>query len=366
MPPTGQVVLITGSSGRIGTALIHRLAGRFRLIGFDDPGPPYPVRPAECLPVDIESDDSGQRALVHVRRNHGAEIRAVVHLAAYYSFTGEPSPKYDSVNVRGTERLLNALQDLTVEQFVYASTMLVHAPTVPGRPLTENSPLAPRWAYPKSKLEAERTIRARHGHIPYAIFRIAGVYDDDCHLPALAQQIRRIYERRLTSHLFPGDSTHGQAVVHIDDLVDAFVRVLTTGKRHPKDLTLLIGEPETMSYAALQRELGRLIHHKEWRTFEIPKALAKAVAWLEEVALPKDREPFVKHWMIDIADDHYELDITAARALLGWKPQRRLHASLRDIVRRLRADPAHFYRTNKLKAPENLPRPLPRDASPKE
>lgn len=72
---------------------------------------------------------------------------------------------------------------------------------------------------------------------------------------------------------------------------------------------------------------------------------SKAIAWLEEVALPKDREPFIKHWTIDIADDHYELDITAARVRLGWKPQHRLHAALRDIVRGLRADPAHVIGT---------------------
>lgn len=43
MSARAGVVVITGSSGRIGTALIHRLAERFTLIGFDDPGPPYAV-----------------------------------------------------------------------------------------------------------------------------------------------------------------------------------------------------------------------------------------------------------------------------------------------------------------------------------
>src|SRR5581483_2397416 len=216
-----DVVLITGSSGRIGTALIHRLADRFRLIGFDDPGPPYPARPAECLPVDMESDESVNSAFARVRRHYGERLAAVVHLAAYYSFSGDPSPKYQSVNIDGTERLLKALQDFHVERFVYSSSMLIHAPTVPGRPLRESSPLDPKWDYPKSKLSAENVLRAPYGRLPFAVLRIAGVYDDDCHLPALAQQIQRIYERRMTSRVFPGDATHGQAAVHIDDLIEA-------------------------------------------------------------------------------------------------------------------------------------------------
>ena len=36
-------------------------------------------------------------------------IHSVVHLVAYYSFSGERSPKYNEITVRGTEFLLNNL-----------------------------------------------------------------------------------------------------------------------------------------------------------------------------------------------------------------------------------------------------------------
>lgn len=354
MDEHAQIILITGSSGRIGTALIHRLSDRFRLIGFDDPGPPYPVRPAHCMPVDIESSDSVRNAVAQVRRNYGRRLAAVIHLAAYYSFSGDPSIKYDTVNVQGTKRLVDALQDFDVGCFVFAGTMLVHTPSFPGRPIDEGSAIAPKWEYPKSKLAAENLIRAQHGRLRYAILRVAGVYDDECHLPALGQQIQRIYERRLTARLFPGDSSHGQAVVHMDDVVEVCARLVDKRSELPADSTLLIGEPETPSYAAVQRALGRLIQGEEWRTREIPKALAKAVAWLQEVALPKAKEPFIKPWMIDLADDHYELDITRARMLLGWEPYHRLLTSLPRIVHSLRSGPAAFYKINKLAVPRDL------------
>src|SRR5690606_7038897 len=144
-----------------------------------------------------------------------------VHLAGYYDFTGEPHPLYESVNVKGTRRLLRSLQSFNVEQFIYASTMLVHAPTEPGIPITEDSPLQPKWAYPQSKLETEEAVINEHGAIPYVLTRIAGVYTDDILPPTLANQIQRIYERQFTSRFFAGDISHGQSFIHIEDLIEA-------------------------------------------------------------------------------------------------------------------------------------------------
>lgn len=60
-------------------------------------------------------------------RESGIErVASVIHLAAYFDMTGEPSPLYRSVTIEGTAHLPAALGALPVEQFVYASTMLVH------------------------------------------------------------------------------------------------------------------------------------------------------------------------------------------------------------------------------------------------
>jgi nucleoside-diphosphate-sugar epimerase len=64
--------------------------------------------------------------------------------------------------------------------------------------------------------------------------------------------------------------------------------------------------------------------------------------------IPGVEEPFIKPWMIDLADDHYALDITRARTLLGWSPRRSLRETLPKMVAALKADPAGFYRRNKL------------------
>ncbi|WP_345327536.1 NAD-dependent epimerase/dehydratase family protein [Novipirellula rosea] len=49
MKPEKRVVLITGSSGRLGSATVKRLAERYQVIGFDRAGDPHPPAEAECI-----------------------------------------------------------------------------------------------------------------------------------------------------------------------------------------------------------------------------------------------------------------------------------------------------------------------------
>jgi len=344
-----DVIIVTGSSGLIGSALANRLGSAFTVIGFDREGPPYPPPSADCVAVDVTSDESVQHALAGVRERYGPKIASVVHLAAYYSFSGEPSPKYEEVTVRGTERLLRELQAFQVEQFVFSGTVLAYAPCQPGQRIDEDWPLEPGWAYPQSKVETEQVIDAEHGPIPYVLLRIAGVYDDQCHSIPLAHQIQRIYERKLVSQVFPGSTAHGQPFVHLDDLLDAIVLAVERRRALPDKLALLIGEPETLSYDELQHSFGRLIHGEDWETREIPKMVAKTGAWLQD-AIPGE-DPFIKPWMIDRADDHYALDISRARDLLDWQPRHSLREALPVMVEQLKADPLAWYRMNKLDPP---------------
>ncbi len=341
-----NVVLVTGSSGLIGCALCQALAKDYQIIGFDRDGYPYPPPEAECVCIDLSSDASVKRAFERVRYAYDNRIASVIHLAAYYSFSGEPSPLYEKITLRGTQRMLRELQNFEVEQFVFSSTELVHAPTEPGKPINEDSPLDPNWDYPKSKVETENLIHAEHGNIPVVILRIAGVYTDKCESLPLAHQIERIYERALTSKLYPGDISHGQAFVHLDDVLNALRLTIERRGQLPRDTTVIIGEAETLSYDELQRTLGRLIHNEDWETRQIPKPMAKAGAWLEDHVPFHDA--FIKPWMIDFADDHYELDITRARKLLAWEAKHSLRETLPKMVAVLKADPEKFYCDNKL------------------
>jgi nucleoside-diphosphate-sugar epimerase len=352
------VVLITGAAGNLGQSIGAALAPDYRVVGIDREESDGPIR---IVAADLGSGESVEQAIRALRAEVGGRIASVIHLAAYFDFSGQPNPLYESVNVEGTRRLLAALRALVrTDQFIYASTMLVLAPARPGERIDETRAIGPRWEYPKSKAAAERVIEQEHGDVPYVLLRLAGVYDELSTVPTMAQQMAAVYERELQSYVFAGDKRAGQAALHRDDMVAAFRLAVDRRAELPRDCALLIGEPETLGYGELQDELGYLIHGvDDWPTMRLPKPVAAAGVRLLHAAEPAvpdaldEGEPtFVKPFMVGLADDHYELDVSRARAILGWSPKHRLKDSLPAMVAELKRDPAAWYERHKLKPPE--------------
>jgi hypothetical protein len=179
-------------------------------------------------------------------------------------------------------------------------------------------------------------------------------------VPTIAQQMARIYERDLQSHLYSGDMRVGQSMLHRDDLLDALRRTVDRRGTLPEATELLIGEPDALGYDALQDELGRLIHgDDDWLTLRVPKPVAAAGAWAQQKleplipdAIDEGEEPFIKPFMVRMADDHYALDTRKARELLGWEARHRLEDELPGIVRAFKDDPASWYARHEIDAPD--------------
>lgn len=353
------VILITGAAGNIGTALAKALCANYTLIGLDI----HKTNACdESLIFDITSEQSITSALEHIKEGYGSKIKAVIHLAAYFDFTGNPSPLYKKINEDGTKKFLEKLQDFHIERFVYSSTMLVHKPNVPGHRITEDTPVKPGWPYPQSKARTEKVIKRYHGNIPVTILRLAGLYDEHSAVPTLSHQIARIYEKDIKSHLYAGHQSAGQSFIHRDDLISAFKAVIEHVHALPEYHAVLIGEPDTESYESLQNRIGELIHGaKEWTTISVPKMIAKSGSWLEQQAeeiipdaLDEGEKPFVRPFMVDLASDHYELDISYAKEILNWHPVHNIYETLPALIKNLKKDPADWYTKNGVAPPDWL------------
>ncbi len=342
-----DLIIITGSGGRIGRALVKRLQDQYAIVGLELVGALQPTGNEEVVGVDISSSDSVDKAMRHIEDRYGNKIASVVHLAAYYSFDDQDYTKYKKITVEGTKNLLRSLQNFHVEQFIFSSTMLVHKPQDPPYKINENSLQVASWAYPRSKIETEQEISRNRGEIPSVIMRIAGVYDDQCHSIPISRQIQRIYERQLGSRVFPGSLNHGASFIHMDDLVDALVLAIQKRKALPEETVLLIGDDETLSTDQLQRKISKVLLGKEIKTFSIPKP----IAWLGvtfQNMVPIGGKPFIKPWMVRLADDNYSLDISRAKKLLGWAPKHHLSADLDQMLATMKKDPVAWYKMNGL------------------
>ncbi len=350
------IVFITGAAGNIGRSLARALHEHYTVVGLDRESrdADYPI-----VEADLTDRKSVEGALARIATEHGRHIASVVHLAAFFDFSGEEKPEYKAVNVDGSRNLIRALHAFQVEQFVYSGTMLVHEPGRPGQRIDESRAIAPGWAYPASKAQAEQAISQERGDIPVVFLHLAGLYDERTSVPTFANQIARIYEREFHSHLYSGDTDAGQAMIHRDDMIDAFVRAIDRRDRLPGETVILVGEPEVIGYDDLQDRLGGLIHGEgDWATVRVPSTVAGIGAWIQDKvepvipdALDKGERPFIQPFMTRMASDHYVLDIGRARELLGWEPQHHLAGELPAIVATLKEDPAAWYAANRITPP---------------
>jgi nucleoside-diphosphate-sugar epimerase len=111
--------------------------------------------------------------------------------------------------------------------------------------------------YPKSKTAAEAVLREEHGHIPSVVLRLAGVYDTQTMVPTMAQQMARIYERDLQSHLYAGSLLVGQSALHRDDMLAALRLAVDRREQLPGGTEILIGEADAIGCHAMTDKTHR-------------------------------------------------------------------------------------------------------------
>lgn len=332
-------IVITGSSGLIGRALIKRLSKTYEIAAID-------IAPMtlDDLPDTVrffEVDLGDPKAILNFFAKNPRPITGLINLAAYYTFSNASSIHY--------ERLKNGLTELAASYrqlktntscFIQASSMACLNPVYPGTQIDSQAESYPRWEYPKFKMESERILRTELANEHYVEFVIAGVYTDFCELVPLFHFLDSHLQFRIQRWFYPGNGQQGLTYVHLEDLCDAFQRQLSVT---PRKRRLLIGEQEPTTY----KQIATIVD-KEFIGFVLPKCrvpkwLARLGAW---VLCKMKRRSFYQPWMIAFADEHYQFDIRATIEQLGWEPKRRLRIELPAMVRRSIERPTEWVKLN--------------------
>ncbi|WP_166509596.1 NAD(P)-dependent oxidoreductase [Blastococcus sp. TF02-8] len=148
--------MVTGASGRLGTAIRDVLEAEGKSVRGMDPAPAIYPDAATALSLDICDPTSlpaalhGSTALVHGAALHGA------HLVA-----GTSRSRCWSVNVNGTWNLLQAAAEAGVRRVVFISSTSVYGPgssSGSARLLDEETSVGPDDVYDCTKLMGERIV----------------------------------------------------------------------------------------------------------------------------------------------------------------------------------------------------------------
>ena len=201
-------ILITGATGRVGRHLVNslirgtekvRILVRDKMTEFEN---------VEVFYGDIQDKEAVQKAV------EGVDI--VFHLAAVVDPKANRDIIYD-VNVTGTKNILESFKGV---KFIYLSSSDVLGKNV-KEPINEDTPYNPANSYAKTKMEAEKLVRANGGitvRAPEALVPKLTEYD-------------HVYSKLLEGKMpVIGDGKNFLDFIHISDLINALIMAKERGR----------------------------------------------------------------------------------------------------------------------------------------
>ena len=266
-------VLVTGSSGFIGTHVVRHLhtAGH-RVTGLDQIPPKDPLPEGVAFHVcDIRQGELPDRT-----------FDAVVHLAALAGVRPSISCplEYEITNVIGTIRLLEFCRRMGIPHFVFASSSSVYGPETP-LPAEESTPANPCCPYALTKLHGEQWGRlyARLYGLRFLALRFFSVWGPG-QRPDLALEA---FRRRIEAGqpvIINGDGSQRRDLTHVADVARAVELALRW--RGPGSLVLNVGTGRNHSVMdmldAARKGATPLVVHQAPHPADVPETLASITA----------------------------------------------------------------------------------------
>jgi UDP-glucose 4-epimerase len=306
MPTAGREPLVLiGGAGFIGRHLARRLAREAEVRVLDRmPGDlPEGVR---YVPGGLEDRDALAAVL--------APGATVVHLAwSTLPASSNRDPRADAAeNIVGSLGLLEACRDARVRRVVYVSS----GGTVYGRaarlPVAEDDPAHPLCAYGVSKLAVEKYVALfRHLYgLEYSILRPGNAYGPGQD-PARGQSAPTVFAHRVLSGepvVIWGDGSAVRDYLHVDDLVEAVVRVLAFQAPPAGPRLFNVGTGRGTSLTELVALCGKVlgktprVEYAPGRALDVPanvldaRRLGQVTGWSARVSLEDGIESLARAW----------------------------------------------------------------------
>lgn len=247
----------------------------------------------------------------------GLQADALVHCAALSSAWGRAAD-FRAANIEGTRSAILLARNIGARRFVQISTPSLYFRFRDQPHMREDAALpAPVNAYAATKREAEQLALAASDLDP-VILRPRGIYGagDTALLPRLLRAAR--------SGPLPlvRDGAAETDLTHVDDVADAILAAIAAPLGPVQRIfNISGGEPlaiRTIAEAAATRAGTNI----RWRNIPAPLLIAAARAMEAAARLqPQRPEPRITAYSAGLFAFTQTLDLSAARAHLGWTPQ---------------------------------------------
>lgn len=348
-----QTIIITGSSGFLGSAICVDLNRDHHIIGMDRrPPAPALIRRAPTATwhhIDIADTETVSGFFRDVAARY-PRIDYVIHMAAFYHFGRYWLPEYERTNVLGLRNILDGALHVGARRFVFAGSIASLPPPAPDCVLTEQTIACAYSAYTRSKTIGEKMLAQYSRLMPTVALRIGGVFSDWCELPPLYSLMKLWGQPGLLGKMIPGRGNSGFPYIHRRDLVASVRKIIEADERLARFEIFFASPSGYTSHQALFPVIRRACGKDASLTpIYIAPKLAKFVLYLKNrFKVLMGRKRYERRWMIDYVDTPLVVDTAYTQRMLRWSPRPELNIlnCLPGMMRRFQANRRAWERRN--------------------
>jgi len=337
-------LIITGASGFVGRHLLEDLKNDFRIFAIARRSQHECNAPVHSniawIRADISDWHSIEKAFREIKTAGGADY--LLHLAAFYEFSGEDHPEYISTNVEGTRHVLTLATELNLKLFIFASSVAACSFPEEGEAITESSPPNGEHIYAWSKREGERMIRVQAQDIPSCIVRLGAVYSDWCEYPPLYMFLTTWLSKSWRSKILAGKGMSAIPYIHIRDVVAFFREIIKKQESCHSCVTLNCCTPGCTSHLELYTLATKYYYGISRKPIFMPRFLSGLGLYaMYFLGCLLKNKSFERPWMWRYIDLKLNVDSSQTYNLLGWlpNPRYRIDKRLLFLVERLKSEP---------------------------
>ena len=253
-------------------------------------------------------------------------VDAVIHAAGLVKARSVSELRL--ANVLGTENLvLAAKASESCKRFVYVSSLAAVGPSRDGAPLDESCDARPVTHYGRSKLEAERVVRAAKDALEVVILRPPAIYGPrDSEIFAFFQAVHRGVLPTI------GDASNTLSMIHGADAASACVAALTA--EVPSGSTYFLDDGHVYGFRQLLEGIEAALGKKALVRINLPMPVVYLAALGSEIfgKLTNKAVMLTRDKMNEIRQPHWVCSSAWAQRDLGWKPQIDLDHGIRQTA----------------------------------